>query len=175
MAKDAGNGVQRLMQNTEKPLVKVSDWSKQGSGFYLYQVTCKCTEKSPEESSTSRKEQIKPLCCPDNWKLIIAGGRYNTPTEAAYAPVEGELLGVAAALHKSRYFISGHPNVRVITDHQPLINYLADKTRVVENRRLNNLRRRKKTHIYSIPYVHISVLITPGKVIPASRRTSMVS
>ena len=48
----------------------------------------------------------------------MAGGRFNNETEAGYAPVEGELLGIAAALHKSRYFVSGLPDVTVITDHK---------------------------------------------------------
>ena len=152
MAIDAEKGVQGLLNDTNKTLVIVSDWSKQGSGFCLYQVTCDCTTKWPTESSTAKEHQIKPLCCPEEWKLIIAGGRYNTPTEAAYVPVEGELLGVTAALHKSTYFISEHPNVRVITDHQPLVNYLADKSRVVENRRLNNLRRKTDAYIFKIHY-----------------------
>ena len=46
----------------------------------------------------------------------MAGGRFNNETEAGYVPVEGELLGIAAALHKSRYFVSGHPDVTVVTD-----------------------------------------------------------
>ena len=54
----------------------------------------------------------------------MAGGRFNSATEAGYAPVEGELLGIAAALHKTRYFERGHPNVTVITDHKPILNLL---------------------------------------------------
>ena len=37
-------------------------------------------------------------------------------------------------------------------DHQPLINYLEDKTRVVETRRLNNLRRKTDAYIFKIHY-----------------------
>ena len=37
----------------------------------------------------------------------MAGGRFNSETESNYAPLEGELLGIASALHKSRYFTSG--------------------------------------------------------------------
>ena len=72
----------------------------------------------------------------------MAGGRYNNETEAGYAPVEGELLGIASALHKSRYFISGHPWVTVVTDHKPILNLLQDRTRQINNNIIMNLRRK---------------------------------
>ena len=70
----------------------------------------------------------------------MAGGRYNNATEAGYAPVEGELLGIASALHKARYFVSGHPSVTVITDHKPILNLMQNRTRPINNKRLTNLR-----------------------------------
>ena len=56
--------------------------------------------------------------------LIYAGGRFNSPAESKYAPIEGELLGIVIALHKSRYLVSGHDNLTVLTDHKPLVGYL---------------------------------------------------
>ena len=82
----------------------------------------------------------------------MAGGRYNSPTEAGYAPVEGELLGIASALHKTRYFVSGHPNVTVITDHKPILNLLQDRTRTINNKRLTNLRRKCDGYIFQTGY-----------------------
>ena len=70
----------------------------------------------------------------------MAGGRFNNPTEAGYAPVEGELLGIASALHKSRYFISGHPKVTIITDHKPLLSVLGDRMSTINNKWLTNWR-----------------------------------
>ena len=64
----------------------------------------------------------------------MAGGHYNSITEAGYAPVEGELLGIASALHKTRYFISGHPKVTVITDHKPILNLLQDRTKTINKK-----------------------------------------
>ena len=78
---DCEKGIKRLTSHGGTPLTLISDWSKAGSGFTLYEVTCQ--------------------------HLIMAGGRFNNETEAGYAPVKGELLGIAAALHKSRYFVSG--------------------------------------------------------------------
>ena len=72
----------------------------------------------------------------------MAGGRFNSETEARYAPLEGELLGIASALHKSRYFTSGHPDLTIFTDHKPICNLFNDKTRQINNKRLSNLRRK---------------------------------
>ena len=82
----------------------------------------------------------------------MAGGRFNNPTEAGYAPVEGELLGIASALHKTRYFISGHPEVTVITDHLPIVNFLQDRSKTINNKRLLNLRRKCDGFIFKTGY-----------------------
>ena len=37
---DCEKGTKRLTSNGETPLVVISDWSKSGSGFTLYEVTC---------------------------------------------------------------------------------------------------------------------------------------
>ena len=52
-------------------------------------------------------ENQKYYAAPDKWRLNMAGGRFINKTEAGYTPIEGELLGIATALHKSRYFTSG--------------------------------------------------------------------
>ena len=82
----------------------------------------------------------------------MAGGRFNTDTEAGYAPVEGELLGIASALHKTHYFVSGHPKVTVITDHKPILNLLQDRSRTINNKRLTNLHRKYDRFIFEIVY-----------------------
>ena len=82
----------------------------------------------------------------------MAGGRFNSDTEAGYPLVEGELLGIASALHKIRYFISGHPNITVITDHKPILNLLQDRTRTIHNKRLTNLRRKCDGFIFQTGY-----------------------
>ena len=111
-------------------LVLISDWSKAGSGFCLYEVCCDCTTKWPTEDTDKDSKGIKQLCCPDEWRLIMAGGRYNSSTESGYSPIEGEMLGIASVLHKCRYFILGHTKMRVVTDHRPIVHFLGDKSRV---------------------------------------------
>ena len=146
---DCEKGIKRLTSHSETPLVIISDWSKKGSGFTLYEVTCCHAEKWDTKSEDS---DIKILCCPNEWRMIMAGGRFNSETEAGYAPVEGELLGIASALHKSRYFVSGHPNVTVITDHKPILNLLQNRTRTINNKRLTNLRRKCDDFIFKTGY-----------------------
>ena len=82
----------------------------------------------------------------------MAGGRFNTETEANYAPLEGELLGIASALHKSRYFTSGHPNLTIFTDHKPIVNIFNNTSRQVNNKRLSNLKRKCDGFIFQCIY-----------------------
>ena len=59
------------------------DWSKQGVGYILLQKHCSCSMKSA------------PQCCPQGWKIVFAGSRFNTPPESRYSPTEGEALAVS--------------------------------------------------------------------------------
>ena len=125
LVKDCGKGIFRLTSHRDSQLALISDWSKNGLGFTLYEVTCDHAGKWEQDNKPT------VLCCPEKWRLIMAGGRFNSETEAGYAPIEGELLGIASALHKSHYFTSGHPNLSIITDHKPICNLLNDKTRQI--------------------------------------------
>ena len=62
------------------------------------------------------------------------------------------MLGIASALHKTGYFISGHPQVTVITDHKPILNLLQDRNRTINNKRLTNLRRKCDGFIFQTGY-----------------------
>ena len=81
---DCGKGIKRLTSHSDTPLVLISDWSKSGSGFTLYEVTCEHPKKW-----NVLKDDVKTLCCPEHWRMIMAGGRFNSETESGYAPVEG--------------------------------------------------------------------------------------
>ena len=69
-----------------------SDCSNHGLGFLLLQKWCKC-------------KVVHPRCYESGWKLILAGGRFISPAESRYSPVEGECLAVTDALHKAKYFV----------------------------------------------------------------------
>ena len=64
----------------------------------------------------------------------------------------GNFFAIASALHKSRYFVSGHPNVTIITDHKPLLNLLQDRSRTINNKRLTNLHRKCNGFLFKIGY-----------------------
>lgn len=54
----------------------VTDWSRVGIGYVLWQKKWKCTN-------------IRPSCCEGGWEIIMVGSRFCTPAESRYAPIEG--------------------------------------------------------------------------------------
>ena len=101
-----------------------TDFSKVGTGYLLQQKTCKC-------------EEIKPTCCSEGWRLVLAGGKFCNKAESNYAPIEGEALGVLRALRDTRYYTLGCKNLYVATDHRPLVPILNNKHLAeIENPRL---------------------------------------
>ena len=56
--------------------------------------------------------------------MITCGSRFFTPAEARYHPIEGELLGVAWALEKTKVYTLGSDRFVVLVDHKPLIGLL---------------------------------------------------
>ena len=125
-----------------RPTCLATDWSNEGIGFVLKQKHCQC-------------QTLSPSCCRNGWKLCLVGSRFTTPTESRYAPVEGEALAVAYALHQTRYYILGCSTLIVATDHKPLVQILNDRSLTdITNRRLLNLK--EKTLPYSFTVQHIS-------------------
>ena len=118
-----------------------SDWSKVGIGYFLSQKYCKCVD-------------ITPICCVGGWKVCMVGSSFNSPAEANYAPIEGECLGVASALHKTRYYTQGCDKLLVCTDHKPLLGVLGDKELgKIDNPRL--LRLKEKTLGWKFRIIHV--------------------
>ena len=126
LVKDWNNGVKCLTNQFNSQLALISDWSKEGIGFTLYEVLCGCTEGWKPDDVNYR---FKTQCCQDKWRLIMAGGRYNSAIQSNYGPIEGDLLGIGSGLQRTRYFIASHPKVQVIMGHLPLVNLLSDRSR----------------------------------------------
>ena len=103
----------RLFDPMKKTAI-TTDWSKTGTGFSLLQKHCNCNGEVPN-------------CCEEGWKLVFAGGQFNTKAESNYSPVEGEALAVVKALRKTRYFILGCEDLIVVTDHKPLIKVIGNR------------------------------------------------
>ena len=118
-----------------------TDWSKAGIGFMLLQKECNCTD-------------ITPVCCSSGWSLVFAGSRFTSGAESRYSPVEGEALGVAWALEKSKHFTLGCPQLLIAVDHQPLLKVLGDRhLEDIPNPRLLNLK--EKTLRFKFSLVHV--------------------
>ena len=113
-----------------KPTCLRPDWSIHGIGYFLVQKHCQCNTKLPD-------------CCPDGWKVTLAGSRFLTGAEKRYAAIEGEALAVAWGLEQTKYFTQGCPNLMVATDHKPLVKIFGDRTLdEIRNTRLFRLKQR---------------------------------
>ena len=125
-----------------------STFVKQGIGFFLMQKWCQC-------------EKLHLSCCPEGWKLVLAGGRFTKPAESRYSPVEGELLAVTDALYKARHFVLGCDKLTVAVDHKPLLGILNDKSLAdIENPRLLMLK--EKTLWFNFNVIHVAGRLNSG-------------
>ena len=120
------------------------DWSNQGIGYFLLQKHCACHSDLPE-------------CCPDGWRITLAGSRFLSGAEERYAAIEGEALAIAWGLEQTRYFTMGCENLVVVTDHKPLVKIFGDRTLdEIPNTRLFRLKQR------TLPW-HFHTAHMPGK------------
>lgn len=131
--------------DTSRTTCLAPDWSKAGMGFLLLQKHCDC------------ELTRAPVCCPEGWKLVFAGSRFCTPAESRYASVEGEAAAIAWSLERARMFVSGCPNLLVVTDHEPLLGILGNRNLSdIPNPRLFKIK--QKTLRYRFKIQH-----SPGK------------
>ena len=106
------------------------DFSKDGMGWILQQKVCSC-------------EIIKPTCCKDGWRLVLAGGHFCSKAESGYPPVEGEATAVARGLEDSRYYTLGCKDLWVATDHSSLVSILGNQSLAdIENPKLAKIKER---------------------------------
>ena len=70
------------------PTCLATDFSIIGIGFFLLQKTCSCHSRVP-------------TCCADGRRLCLMGSRFLHDVLTRYAPIEGEALAGAYALHRS--------------------------------------------------------------------------
>ena len=85
---------------------------------------------------------------------MFAGGKFSTPAESRYAPVEGEALAVVVALYKARHFVLGCESLTIATDHKPLLKVLGDRQLCeLENPRLTNLKEKAMYFRFDMVYV----------------------
>lgn len=139
----------------------VTDWSTEGTGFWLYQKHCQCPPPH------------KPFCCNDGWKTVLVGSRFTSPAESRYAPIEGEALAIVEGLNKARHFVTGCPNLIVAVDHKPLLKVFGDRhLDDIPNPRLRNLKEKSLRYKFSVIYIpgrknHASDALSRHPVSPA--------
>ena len=86
--------------------------------------------------------------------MVFAGSRFTSGPESRYSPVEGEALGVAWALEKSKHFTLGCPNLYIAVDHRPLLKVLGDRhLEDISNPRLLNLKEKTLRYRFELVYV----------------------
>ena len=81
-----------------------------GVGYFMSQKYCTCLE-------------IIPTCCAGGWRVCMVGSSFNSPAESNYGAIEGECLGVASALHKTRYYTQGCDKLIICTDHTQALSF----------------------------------------------------
>ena len=140
ITKHVENGVRSFEVNRATCLS--TDWSKTGIGFVLQQKHCSCNLDNA------------PHCGPGHWKLVFAGSRFTTESDARYAPVEGEALALVYGLQQARMFVLGCPDLIVVVDHKPLVRLFSDQAlEKVKNSRLFSLKEKSLMFRFKIKYV----------------------
>ena len=134
-------GRENLRQNKTKPTCLVTDWSKDGIGFWLLQKHCDC------QTTPARK----PFCCHTGWQIVLGGCRFTHSAESRYRPIEGEALAVADALDRTRYFVLGCKDLPVVVDHKPLLGILGNRSlEAISNPCLRNLKEKTLRYQFKI-------------------------
>ena len=124
-----------------KPTCLVTDWSKEGIGYWLFQKHCTCLSS-------------QPLCCKTGWKVTLVGSRFASSAESRYSPVEGEALAIVDALDKARHYVLGCPDLTVVTDHNPLVKLFGDRSLDgIPNPRLLRLKERSLRYRFKIRHI----------------------
>ena len=72
----------------------------------------------------------------------LAGSRFLRDSEEDYAPIEGEGLVMAWSLEQTKFFTLGCNDLKLITDHKPLIPIFSTRRLdEIENTRLFRINR----------------------------------
>ena len=84
-------------------------------------------------------------------KPIAYASRALTQTERNYAQIEKECLAIVFATHRFEHYILGKDNVRVYTDHKPLVT-IFKKTILTSPKRLQRMRLRLQKYSLDLEY-----------------------
>lgn len=91
-----------------------------------------------------------------NGQPIMYASRSLSNSEISYAQIEKEMLSISYAFQKFHYFVYGHKNIEVHTDHSPLLSIVSKGIPQITNNRLRRLRLKLLNYQFSLKFV-------PGK------------
>ena len=84
----------------------------------------------------------------------MVGSRFTREAEPGYSPTEGELLAVADALKKTKYYTLGCPNLFIAMDHKPLLGVFSNRDLdAIDNPCIVKLKEKNKTRYSTNPCV----------------------
>ena len=146
--KQCSRGVRNFTLNA--PTALATDWSKQAVGCWLSQKFCKCAADIPG-------------CCNSGWQTIFVSSKFNNPTVSNYHPIEGEAFAASWALEKCKFFVLGHPDLKLVVDHKPLLAILGPEQELSElaNPRLLNLKLKTSAFKFTPRYVPGKLHVVP--------------
>jgi len=83
-------------------------------------------------------------------RLVQCGLQLLTPTQLRYATIELETLGIAWAMEKCNYYLLGMPELRVVTDHKPILGIFNKPIHEVPNPRLQRFREKLAPYTFKL-------------------------
>jgi len=96
-------------------------------------------EKAVQIQCDASKDAIA-CCLLQSNKPVWFASRALTETVQIYAIIEKELLAITFAVKKFHFYIFDHKEVKIYTDHQPLVSIVNKNIVKVENNRLKRLK-----------------------------------
>ena len=85
-------------------------------------------------------------------QIVQAGSLSITPTQARYAVVELEALGIVCAVKKCHYWLSGLDYFRVLSDHKPLVGLWTKPLAEISNMRLLSFVEKMMPYSFTVEY-----------------------
>lgn len=109
-------------------------------------------KKNIEIQCDSSKDAIG-ACLLQEGRPVAFISRCLTATEVQYAQIEKELLACTWALSKFHFYVYGHNNVVIHTDHQPLTVIIKKELGDIKNNRLRRLRLKLLPYNFELKYL----------------------
>ena len=98
-------------------------------------------------------KKISPTCCPDGWRLVLAGVAFCKPVERNYSLKEGEATAIFKGLQDTKYYTLVCKKLHIATDHQPLVATLGTQSVAdVPNKRLARIKEKTMCWRFKIVY-----------------------